>query len=143
MPSLHFAGALFTAWGLWSLGTTWRLLGLGVAILTVLATLGTGQHYAIDLIVAVPFATAVYAGASRTGPWKAMTVYGIVGTLAWIALLRWAPGQLVHVNGVTWLLALTTIAIPIALLMRLGVAKQPLLDPRAHDLFETRAPRHT
>jgi len=116
---------------------------LGVAVLTILATLGTGQHYVIDLIVAVPFATAVYAGASRTGAWKAMTVYGIVGTFTWIALLRWIPGQLVHVNGLTWLLALTTLAVPIALVTRLGVAKRPLLGARAQHLFKTRAPRHT
>ena len=65
MPSLHFAGALFVAWGTWDLGWLRRLFGLGFLALTALATLGTGQHYLVDLVVAVPFALAVEASVRR------------------------------------------------------------------------------
>jgi hypothetical protein len=45
-----------------------RLLYATFCALTFVATLGTGEHYWIDLIAALPFTVAVYAAAHR--PWK-------------------------------------------------------------------------
>lgn len=58
MPSMHIVSALLVCYFLrhWRIGR-W-VGGLHVA-LTILATLGLGEHYAIDLVVAVPYAACV------------------------------------------------------------------------------------
>jgi hypothetical protein len=70
MPSLHFTGALIVAWGTWTVGRGARMFGLIFLVLTALATLGTGQHYAIDLIVAVPYAVAIESAVRRFAGWR-------------------------------------------------------------------------
>jgi hypothetical protein len=58
VPSEHMSSALVCLWFLrrWTPGA---IAGVAFAILTVLATLGSGQHYLFDLILAVPFTAAV------------------------------------------------------------------------------------
>jgi hypothetical protein len=58
VPSLHMTAALLILWFArhWIAG---RLLAVVFLVLTVLATLGTGEHYLFDLIVAVPYSVAV------------------------------------------------------------------------------------
>ncbi len=63
MPSGHFACALLILWFLrhWWWG---RSAGAIFAALTAVATLGSGQHYLIDLIASVPYTAGVlWAGA--------------------------------------------------------------------------------
>jgi hypothetical protein len=43
-------------------------------ILTVLATLGSGEHYLFDLLCAVPYAIAVYYGSAYPWHWSAEAV---------------------------------------------------------------------
>ena len=59
VPSVHMSSALLILWLLrrWTWG---RLAGGVFAALTVLATLGSGQHYFFDLLCAIPYAAAVY-----------------------------------------------------------------------------------
>ena len=56
IPSLHLAWVLLAWW--YSRGLSWweRGIALFYLIFVALATLGTGEHYFIDLIVGVPFA---------------------------------------------------------------------------------------
>lgn len=58
IPSVHMSTALLVLWFLrkWGWG---RVVGSVYAILVAMATIGSGQHYFIDLVVAVPFAAAV------------------------------------------------------------------------------------
>lgn len=58
VPSVHFAMALIILWLLrhWRAG---RVIGITHLALTSLATLGFGEHYAMDLILATPYAWAV------------------------------------------------------------------------------------
>lgn len=59
VPSVHMSSALLLLWFL----RKWRpglAVGVLFAALTAMATLASGQHYATDLVCAVPFATAVY-----------------------------------------------------------------------------------
>jgi hypothetical protein len=60
MPSGHFTCALLVAWFLrhWRWG---RVSGALFVVLTLLATLGSGQHYAIDLIAALAYTAALLA----------------------------------------------------------------------------------
>jgi hypothetical protein len=59
IPSVHMASALLIFWFLrrWRWGT---VVGAGFAGLTAFATLGSGQHYFVDLICAVPYSVVVY-----------------------------------------------------------------------------------
>ena len=61
MPSLHLAWALilWRATGRAPEGVRW--VAIAFVMVTALATLGSGEHYLVDLIVAAPFATAVLA----------------------------------------------------------------------------------
>ncbi len=95
MPSLHFAGALFVAWGTWDLGWLRRLFGLGFLALTALATLGTGQHYLVDLVVAVPFALAVEASVRRPSRWMVLFLSSTGVALTWMLAIRLIPKVLV------------------------------------------------
>jgi hypothetical protein len=55
-------------------------------VLTALATLGLGQHYAIDLLLALPLVLAIGAGAARR--WAVAGPALGVGVVLF-ALLRW------------------------------------------------------
>ena len=75
LPSMHMVAALLVVFATSSLSTAWRLLACITCVITVVATLGTGQHYFIDLAAAVPLAAAAYAGA-RHG-WMSRRVVGL------------------------------------------------------------------
>jgi PAP2 superfamily protein len=83
MPSLHFAWACIlyraarpVAWLRWT--TLAWLIGIAVA------ALGFGEHYLIDLVVAVPFLGAVESALIRR--WRWMLVTGAIAT-AWVIYL--------------------------------------------------------
>jgi hypothetical protein len=65
MPSLHVTWAMLIAWH--AARTHWigGLAGGAFLILTVVATLASGEHYVVDLVMAVPFAIAIAAMAAR------------------------------------------------------------------------------
>jgi hypothetical protein len=114
VPSLHFASALLVWWNLRRLN--WRLRAATGFFLvgTVLATLGLGEHYLVDLVIAVPFALALQAGlmapasASPRIRWLAVTV-GTTLTLAWLAVLRSAG--FVSLSPTVLLVGLTAISV--------------------------------
>ena len=58
IPSVHMATALLIVWFSrhWKIGSVLAILFL---ILTMLATLGSGEHYLVDLIVAIPYTAFV------------------------------------------------------------------------------------
>jgi hypothetical protein len=59
IPSLHFSSALLVAWFLWPwAGLRW--LAIAFVIATAAATLGLGEHYVFDLLVALPYTLGVY-----------------------------------------------------------------------------------
>ncbi len=114
MPSLHFAGALFVAWGTWSLGTWQRFFGVVFLALMFIATLGLGEHYLIDLIVAIPYAVAIEAVVRRWPRWPLAFGLSAGITMAWMATLRVRPEILV-VPGVTWIGVIVTLGACIAI----------------------------
>jgi hypothetical protein len=58
VPSVHMSTALLVFWFLrrWQLG---RVIGIVFLALTVLATLGGGENYLFDLLMAVPYTAAI------------------------------------------------------------------------------------
>jgi hypothetical protein len=115
MPSLHVAWAVLIYWHGRTLGGLARAGAAVWLALTILATLAMGQHYFVDLVVAVPFAALIdgLAGGAAQGPERSarrrlITTAG--GFLAvWYAILLLAsPGAS---GGLALrLLALATVA---------------------------------
>ncbi len=115
MPSLHFGGTLLICW----LSKPWkwlyRITGVFSA-LTALATLGLGEHYFIDLVVAIPYAMAIFAFSTRTPRRMAPLAAGSAMVLLWLCFLR-----LGHFHPVlSWTLVLATVALSSEIMRRLA-----------------------
>jgi hypothetical protein len=115
MPSMHLAWVLLAWW--YSRGTDWwvRTIAMLFLIFTTFATLGTGEHFLIDLIVAAPFALFIRALFALDLNWNnkyrlSAFAVGLLGTFAWFGLLRFAPGIFWISPAVPWLLSAATIA---------------------------------
>jgi len=93
MPSLHMTWALLVWFNSKPFSRLVRILAFVFVLTTVFDTLGTGEHYLIDLVVAFPFAVAVQALCSggRRGTWRSLAAPlagGFILTLLWLLLLR-------------------------------------------------------
>jgi hypothetical protein len=97
MPSLHVAWALLIYWHARALGGPARAAGAFWLASTILATLAMGQHYFVDLVVAVPFAALIDALAGGGAPAREISARGRLiatagGLLAvWYAVLLLMP----------------------------------------------------
>lgn len=107
MPSLHVGWMLLLFWNLRRRG--WWI-GSAAAVylaLTALATLGLGEHYLADLIVAVPLAAAIQAGCTRIqtpARWIALSAAAIL-TLGWIVGLRTGAMLAVPAGAPAWIVS--------------------------------------
>jgi hypothetical protein len=88
MPSLHLAGTLLVFW----MAKPWRWLravtGV-ICVLTAIATMSTGEHYFVDLVVALPFSLAVFALASDARQRWFPLLAGAGMLFLWLGLLRY------------------------------------------------------
>ncbi len=115
IPSLHMAWVLLVWWNSRGLARWIRAIALAFVIFTVLATLGTGEHYFVDLVVAFPFALMVqalcqYSLPFRTGPRREAFLFGSFASLGWMALLSFATPLAWISPIVPWVLVAATIA---------------------------------
>jgi hypothetical protein len=124
MPSLHTGWALLVFWQSRAFGWQGRAFGVSFLVLTVLATLGFGLHYLVDLIAAVPFAVAVHAfftprseGVERERR-QALIVSGVC-FVAWLLLLRFGTSILLSSTVLAWALAAATCVPALVLEFRL------------------------
>jgi hypothetical protein len=89
MPSLHMAWALVLVWSTRPFAWPLRALGALVVVLTIVATLGFGEHYVIDLVAAVPYAVVAQTigtlvpHSKRSGRLALLLVCSAL-TLAWV-----------------------------------------------------------
>ncbi len=107
MPSLHFASALLAYWHVRPYGWWARGVAAVFVVGTFLATLGLGEHYFLDLVVALPFTLFIQAACTPGRPplrvakrnallgsgvllaiWYGL-LFGGVGTLQWSPVLPW------------------------------------------------------
>ena len=93
MPSLHFTWLILIWWNTRNFRWHVRALTALYLLFTALGTLGTGEHYLIDLIVAWPFALIVQ-GLLAPLPLRASArwitaAFGLMLTLSWNAALRY------------------------------------------------------
>jgi PAP2 superfamily len=125
MPSLHFGAMLLLMWN----SRTWPAAGrvaagafsCGIAF----ATLGLGEHYLIDLVVAFPFMLAMQSLWTSSVPLGSPSRYqpiaaGALATAAWFAALRWAVPAFLSSSPLAWFCVLTTVGGTIWLERRLA-----------------------
>jgi hypothetical protein len=107
----------------------------GIFVLfTLSATLGTGEHYFVDIVVAVPFSllVIVIADLATRRRWRTLT-FPLTASLglmvSWIAALRFAPKLFWLSPVVPWGACLATL-----LLSFFACKKLPGLSPSAESL---------
>lgn len=99
MPSMHFTWALLIWLALRDSPWWQRPLATGFIGLTILATLGFGEHYLVDLVSAFPFVLLVRALCCAGVHWRAPerwrgALFGLVALLLWVAFIFAAPWSL-------------------------------------------------
>ena len=118
LPSLHMAWVLLAWWYSRKLSVWERGIALAFVFFTGLATVGSGEHYFIDLVVAFPFAVFLLGltefslrrnDRARLGA----VVFGLVATLGWIAALRFSVHTFWVSPALPWVCCIATIAVAI------------------------------
>jgi len=112
-----------------------RAIALIFVVLTAMATLGTGEHYFIDLVVAFPFSLMVQALCTytlpfRSGARKTAFLFGTFLTLTWLALLSFSTSIFWATPILPWAMVAATIVPSVWLwraLLRAGTQDQPVL----------------
>ena len=115
MPSLHTAWVLLVWWNSKGLARWIRAIAMLFLILTVMATLGTGEHYFVDLVVAFPFALMVQSMCTYSLPFgssvrRTAFLFGTFVTLLWMALLSFATSVFWVSPLVPWATTIATVA---------------------------------
>jgi hypothetical protein len=140
IPSLHMAWVLLTWW--YSRGLAWweRSIVFAFVAFTVCATMGTGEHYFFDLVVAYPFALLLQGLCTWSLSWTrperlTALLFGTLGTIGWLAALRLINGFFWISPMIPWILCAGTIALIILCQQRLDrevsstFAGAPALEP--------------
>jgi hypothetical protein len=133
MPSLHLGSVLLAYWQARPYGPWARGAAAIVVFGTLLATLGLGEHYLVDLVVGLPFALAVQAalipGLPELRARRNAAFLGAAGLVAgWYALLLHATHLLLHFPALTWGATIGTVAVALFLERRLYRATLALPD---------------
>ena len=91
MPSLHLAWALLCLFYVYRLGIGMSIFASLFVLLTAIATVGSGQHYVVDLIAAVPFSFAAWSATSTETARClriSLSAAGMALTIIWIVAAR-------------------------------------------------------
>ncbi len=114
IPSLHMAWVLLAWW--YCRGLSWWTKGVVLAFVffTVLATLGSGEHYLVDLVVAFPFCLMIRGLFAFSLSWRAAQrlvpiLLGLSMVLLWLFLLRFANRLFWTSPAVPWILVVATL----------------------------------
>jgi hypothetical protein len=139
IPSLHMSWVLLAWWYSRGLSAVERGIALTFVVFTALATLGTGEHYFIDLVVAYPFSVMIQSLCAFSLHWNqrnrvTAALYGLLTTLAWFVALRYAPRLFWASPIVPWTCCVVTVASALFFHWRLEAAadtvvRQPSQSP--------------
>jgi hypothetical protein len=125
MPSLHLTWVLLAWWYSRGLSVWERAVAMLFVIFTIFATLGSGEHYFVDLVVAFPFALFVYGLTALHVSWserpRRLAVWvGLGVTVAWIEILRFDAKAFWISPILPWLACFATVASAIICQQRLA-----------------------
>lgn len=134
IPSLHMTWVLLVWWNSKGLARWVRAIALLFVVLTTMATLGTGEHYFIDLVVAFPFSLMVqalcqYSLPFRSGARRTAFLFGTFVTLIWLALLSFSVSIFWASPVLPWAMIVATVAPSIVFwdrLMAAGEQEEPV-----------------
>jgi hypothetical protein len=135
MPSLHMAGALAIWWNSRSWPQWGRLLTVLFLCVTIFSTLALGEHYLVDLVVAVPFTLIFQAAWTVSVPFadsvrRRALVVGTILTAGWFVMLRYGLRLFLISPAVSWGLIFITVGWCLVLENRLSAAATVSLPPR-------------
>jgi PAP2 superfamily len=135
IPSLHMTWVLLVWWNSRGLPRWVRAIALAFVWFTVLATLGTGEHYLVDLVVAFPFSLMVqalctYSLPFRGGERRTAFLFGTFATLIWLALLSYATPLFWISPLIPWAMIVATVSSSVFLWRRLLRARPEELPAR-------------
>ncbi len=116
IPSLHMGWTLMAWWYSRGLSVWERSIAFAFVAFTVLATMGTGEHYFIDLVVAFPFVLFLQALCAVSLSWsdsRRLTpfLFGLLATLSWLAILRFGVSVFWYSPVIPWVSCLATIGV--------------------------------
>jgi hypothetical protein len=128
IPSLHMTWVLLLWWSCRPFPRWARAALLAYLLMTLLATLGTGEHYFVDLLAAAPFALLVQSLCQSSIPLRTRMlplVTGLGFTLVWLTLARFGTAFVLRSPFIPWTLAILSTAAVFLL--------EPMLHPRPAD----------
>ncbi|MBV8051924.1 MAG: phosphatase PAP2 family protein [Acidobacteriaceae bacterium] len=117
IPSLHMAWVVLLYWNSKGLSRALRIFLACYTALTVFSTMGTGEHYFVDLVAAVPFALFVQSlvsPAKQTALKRRAISAGssLSMALVWMVVARFAAKEMLLTPLIPWtLLAVTGVAV--------------------------------
>ena len=116
IPSLHMGWTLMSLWYSRGLSPWERGLAMLFVAFTVIATMGTGEHYLIDLVVAFPFVLFLQAACATALKWNdarrwAPFAFGLAAVLVWLWALRYTPHVFWYSAAIPWILCALTIGV--------------------------------
>jgi PAP2 superfamily len=143
MPSLHMTWAILGLW--YSRRAAWwvRVVAWAFLAFTIIGTLGIGEHYLADLIVAFPFSLMIFASFPILSAWKdswriRAIVFGFGATILWMTLLRFQTNLFWYSPVVPWAFIAMTLGLTLLLKWRLlftsEVAGSPMVARTVADL---------
>jgi hypothetical protein len=108
IPSLHTAWALLLWWNLRGQKQWISWSALVFLFFTLLATMGFGEHYFVDLVVAVPFSLMIQSLCLRD--WV-RAGFGASITMSWLLYLRFGMLEAAPAPVHAWAMVLVTLAV--------------------------------
>ena len=116
IPSLHMGWTLMAWWYSRGLSVWERGLAFAFVAFTAFATMGTGEHYFIDLVVAFPFVLFLQALCTISLDWSDSKrlvpfLFGLVTPLVWLWALRFHPRVFWYSPVIPWTCCVLTIAL--------------------------------
>lgn len=129
MPSLHMTWVLLAWWYSRGLSVWERGIAMAFVVFTAFATMGIGEHYLVDLVVAFPFAVFLQGlcALGLEGHDRARVtavLYGLLLTLAWIVALRFSLKIFWMSPAIPWACCALTVASAIFLERGLAAATE-------------------
>ena len=118
MPSVHVSTALL----IWFNCRPWprgRLLALAFLVCTILSTLGLGEHYLVDVIVAFPYALLIQSLSVSRAPDRGSLLLGLSLTAGWIIFLKFGY-MLFPTPALAYGLSVTTVVLALWQESKLG-----------------------
>ncbi len=114
IPSLHVAWVVLLYWSSKGFSRSLRIFLAIYLALTVVSTLGTGEHYFVDLVAGLPFALFVQAlvspGIKTAFSRRAIVAGSGLGlTFAWLLIVRFAPKAMLISPILPWTLVAATV----------------------------------